>query len=162
MPPRSKADPVAVGDGGEIWGRNEHPPINRLSLSLDLRMAGSTSAPARKVSRIPPNAARKSIQGAGWRPKKFPATTPATISMMAADSAASTETMLAKHTSKATHIAVYVASTGGSRQKEKLLPAAVGVIGLAPERGRSRVNSITLGWIVRKMVDLSVDVVKLR
>ena len=51
---------------------------------------GSTSAPARNVRRIPPNEARKSIQGVVVTPKKFPAITPSVISMIATEMPSST------------------------------------------------------------------------
>jgi len=59
---------------------------------------GSTSAPARRVSTILPNEARKSIQGGLWRPRKLPATTPRLISISATEIPSSTEARLASIT----------------------------------------------------------------
>jgi len=64
--------------------------------------------------------------------------------MMAADSAASTEIMLARKISKATHIAAYVTSTVRSPKKNSYRDS-VGVISpLALAWGQLQVNSITL------------------
>ena len=66
-------------------------PMRRLCFSFWRRSVGSTSIPARKVSRIPPNPAMKSTQGVLCMWKTLAAITPMIISTIAVDMASSTE-----------------------------------------------------------------------
>ena len=68
-------------------------PMLMLDQKLRRTTCGSISAPARKVSRIAPNPARKFTQGASGSPTMLPATAPTTISIRATEIATQTETI---------------------------------------------------------------------
>ncbi len=74
--------------------RNDRTPIGVLSRQVARKSAGSTSAPARKVSTTLPKEAREMSQSWVARCSVLPSATPETISMMDTDSPTSTEMML--------------------------------------------------------------------
>ncbi len=86
--------------------RNESPPMRTDPLSFRRNSDGSTSAPARNVSTMPANEARKSIHGVEVTPKAFPVTTPKAISMIATESPISTLTIEAMRIEKPTIVAM--------------------------------------------------------
>src|SRR5207249_10383409 len=95
-----QSDQAHKSQAHENGAAKERPPISRLSLNFSRITRGSTSAPARKVRRMLPNDARKSIHGGLVRPRKFPATTPRLISISATDTPSSTEATLARRPSR--------------------------------------------------------------
>ncbi len=74
--------------------------------ALVFRMLGSTSAPARKVSKTLAKPARKSIQGVVAMPRTLPAKTPTAISRIAAETASSTLSRAATRIRRAARVAV--------------------------------------------------------
>jgi hypothetical protein len=84
------------------------------SLSFRRSREGSTSAPARKVSTMPANEARKSIHGVEVIPSALPATTPKPISMIATERPISTLIMDAIRIEKPTIVAMSSWSTSTS------------------------------------------------
>src|SRR5512132_3548461 len=98
--------------------------MTRLSLSLSRSTPGSTSAPARKVSTMLPNDARKVSQAGVGRCRTLPTTTPSAISTTAMETPSSTEIMLASSTTTDKAIATYcVVATNSPPEQQKGSPS---------------------------------------
>jgi hypothetical protein len=85
---------------------NDNTPMRIDSLARSRRSLGSTSAPARNVSTMLATAAMKSIHGVLVTPRKFPATTPRAISMIATEMPSSTLTIDAMRMSRPRIVAI--------------------------------------------------------
>jgi hypothetical protein len=98
------------------------------ALSLRRRSDGSTSAPARNVSTMPANDARKSIHGVDVTPSALPAIAPNAISMIATDSPSSTLSIDASRTETPTMVAMSSWSTSPSanRRSASSPPLSIG------------------------------------
>src|ERR1035437_4844228 len=117
-------------------------PIDSAGLRCRRSVSGSSSAPARKVSRPEPKIARKSIHGVVWMWKTSPAKTPTRISTSATEMPSRIDTRLAVNAS-----AIQAAAT--SQMLDSTLPPFQGTKKPAGPVRPGRSHHPPRGWRFR-------------